>query len=57
MVNAMIILAKLDLNLLIIVTAHVHIVFRLTVAYCGLLWLTVAYCGSNSLLVFSQSTL
>ena len=45
MVNAMIILAKLELTLLIIVKAHVHIVFRLTVAYCGLLWLTVAYCG------------
>ena len=44
MVNAMIILAKLELNLLIIVTVYVHIVFRLTVAYCGLLWLKLIAC-------------
>ena len=33
----MIILAKLELTLLIIVTAHVHVVFRLT----RILWLTL----------------
>ena len=37
MVSAMITLAKLELYLLIIVTAHVHVVFRRT----RILWLTL----------------